>query len=99
MAKIDCRPTIEARITLNLSEDEAAALDALAGYGTDSFLDVFYKNMGRAYLEPHEKGLRSLFESVQRGDAGVGGFLRQAAEARAVFDGRKRAVGRPVGLE
>lgn len=41
------------------------ALEALAGYGSDGFLKVFYQHMGRAYLEPHEVGLRSLFETIR----------------------------------
>ncbi len=53
--------------TISLSENELRALEALAGYGTDKFLEVFYENMGKHYLTPHEAGLRSLFESV-RGD-------------------------------
>lgn len=86
MAEIDCRPTIQAHITLRLSESEAAALDAIVGYGAQPFLDVFYKYLGGAYLKPHESGLRSLFESVRGGDASVSGFLRKAKEARKLFN-------------
>lgn len=50
--------------SLDLSESEMRALDALVGYGTQPFLDVFYEKMGRNYLEPHEAGLRALFSSV-----------------------------------
>lgn len=81
MATIDCRSTIQAHITLRLNEDEAAALDALVGYGVESFLKVFYEHMGRAYLQPHEKGLRSLFDSVRGGDASVASFLGLAIKA------------------
>lgn len=56
---------LEFDVWVNLTECQARALDALAGYGTDSFLDVFYKHMGKHYLKPHEEGLRSLFESVR----------------------------------
>lgn len=89
MAKIGCKPTIAATITLHLSEAEAGALDALAGYGVDAFLKVFYEHMGKAYLGPYEAGLRSLFDSVQHGEAGVQSFLRRAKEARDVMDGVK----------
>lgn len=60
----DVRTTVEAKAFLILNENEISTLDALAGYGIDSFLKVFYKEMGTAYLEPHEAGLRSLFDSV-----------------------------------
>lgn len=53
----------EVEITLN--ESELKALDALAGYGIKSFLEVFYKHIGKHYLEPHESGLKSLFERVK----------------------------------
>ena len=88
MAKIGCRPNIAATITLHLSEQEAGALDALVGYGFKSFIETFYKHLGKAYLEPYEDGLRSLFESVRHGDASVHSFLEKANQARAVFDGR-----------
>lgn len=42
------------------------ALDALAGYGTDEFLNTFYKHMGLAYLKPFEDDLRELFEKIKQ---------------------------------
>lgn len=72
-------------ISIRLTEVEAAALDALAGYGIEPFLEAFYEKMGRSYLEPHEAGLRSLFTSVQRGDACVANLLRKAKQARETF--------------
>lgn len=92
MAKIDGRAGIQATITLALSEAEAGALDALVGYGIEPFLEMFYAKLGRAYMEPYEKGLRSLFESVRRGEASVSSFLHKAQDARDVFNGRKVAV-------
>lgn len=88
MAKINGVPNISARITIELSEAEAAALDALVGYGVDSFLDVFYTKLGRAYLQPHEHGLRSLFTSVRNGEASVALFLQRIKDARKVFEGK-----------
>jgi len=54
--------TLEVLVQLN--ESEIRALDALAGYGTDHFLEAFYKVMGESYLKPHSKGIRSLFARV-----------------------------------
>lgn len=69
MAKLVAfKPQVTVTATLTLDHQEIAALDALAGYGTDEFLKVFYGKLGEAYLRPHEAGLRSLFETV-RGDA------------------------------
>jgi hypothetical protein len=93
MARIDCHPSIAAEITIRLNEDEAAALDALVGYGVEEFLKVFYEKLGRAYLGPHENGLRSLFVSVRTGDASVASFLKAARDARQLFNGvRCKAV-------
>lgn len=56
---------VEARAELVLDEVELRALDALAGYGADSFIAAFYKVMGEHYLRPHEAGLRSFLEAVR----------------------------------
>lgn len=50
---------------MQLSEAEARVLEAMAGYGADAFLKVFYQKLGRYYMEPHEKGIRTLFDSVK----------------------------------
>ncbi len=94
MAKIEGRPTVKMEVCLQLTEAEAGALDALVGYGIDPFLEVFYK-LGRAYMEPYEDGLRSLFESVRTGEGSVRGLLEKARDAREVFTGTKVAVHRP----
>lgn len=51
---------------LSLSEAEARALAQLFGYGVDEFLKAFYERLGRGYLEPHEHGIRSLAETIDR---------------------------------
>lgn len=93
MATLEQRPTIEVEITFRLTEIEARALEALAGYGTDAFLKVFYEHMGRHYLQPHEAGLRSLFSSTGQ----LQPILDRASQARKVFvngvEPRLRAVG------
>lgn len=59
-------PVVALEATISLSEGELRAIDALAGYGTDAFLKVFYEKMGEHYMKPHEGGLRSLFETINR---------------------------------
>lgn len=76
---IKARVSIAVQATMELNESELAALDALAGYGTDGFLEVFYAKMGRAYLQPHEAGLRSLFDKIR---ADVPNTLRLLQDAR-----------------
>jgi hypothetical protein len=55
------RAEVSLTLSFTLGEGEARALEALAGYGTDAFLEVFSAKMGKSYLQPHEAGLRSLF--------------------------------------
>jgi hypothetical protein len=52
---------------------------------------VFYEKLGAAYMEPHEAGLKSLFESVRGGAGSVSSFMERAQDARDVFHGRKKA--------
>lgn len=82
MATLEQRPTVQVEMTLRLTEPEARALLALTVYGTAQFLRVFYAQLGRAYLEPHEAGLASLFAGV--GES-VPPILRRADAARAAF--------------
>ena len=83
MAKIIGHPKVKLQIQYVLTESESRALDALAGYGVDAFLQVFYEHLGQAYMKPHEAGLRSLFESV-RSEIPV--LLERARVAREAFN-------------
>jgi hypothetical protein len=64
VSRLTSMPKLSLDVSIKLSEPEIRALDAMAGYGADAFLQVFYEHMGRHYLEPHEKGLRSLFDTI-----------------------------------
>jgi len=66
MARICGRPIVELKIALEMNEEEARALECIMSYDIESFLKIFYFNMGKAYLEKHEKGLRSLFETSRQ---------------------------------
>lgn len=83
MAKLTECPTVELQVHFTLTESEARALDALAGYNDETFLDFFYKNLGRYYLQPHEAGLRSLFQSIR---ASIPPILKRTDDARKVFE-------------
>lgn len=69
-------------VTMTLTESEARALEALVGYGVPEFLKCFYQHLGRAYLAPHEHGLRQLFGSVES----------QIRPALSVVDGAREAI-------
>jgi hypothetical protein len=57
--------TVEAKIYLELTEGEARALAAICGYGPRAFTDWFYANMGKAYLQPFEASLPTLFDKAR----------------------------------
>lgn len=65
-------------ITLILTEEEAAALEAMASYNTEEFIRVFYKNMGESLLSPHADGLRTLFAACRHELPGIAGRARRA---------------------
>lgn len=66
MSQIKSISVVQTTIELTLSESEAQALIAISSYNIKDFLEVFYKHMGKYYLKPHERGLRSLFETVRK---------------------------------
>jgi hypothetical protein len=82
MAKLTAIPYVELKASFTMTEPELRAFDALVGYGADGFIKVFYEHMGRAYLEKHEGGLRTLFESMREQ---LPAFLRRADIARDAF--------------
>lgn len=83
MADNQLRVDVQLQVTTTLSEAECRALDALVGYGADAFLKVFYEKLGKAYMQPHEAGLRSLFESIGRD---VRPYLSRIDSARKTFN-------------
>lgn len=89
MADIELKGTIEGRVVFSVSESEARALDALVGYGDDAFVKAFYEKLGKAYMQPHERGLRSFFQSVR---AKLPGVLSRFDEARKAFAGKDGAA-------
>jgi hypothetical protein len=83
MAKCEVqRAEVSLTLSFTLGEGEARALEAIAGYGTDSFLEIFYAKMGKSYLQPHEAGLRSLFVLARS----LNGHLDRVDQARRVFN-------------
>ncbi len=58
--------TVGITATLTLNEGQLRALDALAGYGDESFLKAFYIKLGKHYMQPFEGDLRELFSLVRK---------------------------------
>lgn len=81
---IEGRPTVDLKVSFQLNEAEARAFDALVGYGADNFIKAFYEGLGKAYMQEHEAGLRSLFKSVRES---LPGILGKLDNARVAFNG------------
>jgi hypothetical protein len=65
MAIAYCKCTLNVLATFTIDEEESRALDALAGYGDDAFIKAFYENLGKAYMEKHEAGLRRFLKTIR----------------------------------
>ncbi len=63
--KHNVRVEIKANIVLELTEQEARALDGIFGYNVDVFLKVFKERMGSHYVERYEDGVRSLHQTIR----------------------------------
>lgn len=71
MAAITPKPTVNIEVQFVIDETEARALDAMAGYGDDAFVKVFYEHLGKAYMKDHEEGLRCFLNSIRAQMPGV----------------------------
>lgn len=82
MASITAKPTVTVSATFTVNEAELRALDALAGYGDDAFIKMFYKDLGSTYMKPHEAGLREFLKSIR---SIAGGIISRTDAARKAF--------------
>lgn len=62
---IKINTTVEIKATISLNEGDLRALDAMAGYGIEPFLKVFYEKLGKHYMQPYEANLRTLFKTIK----------------------------------
>lgn len=83
MAKLVATPVVEVTTTFTVTEGELRALDALAGYGDDAFIKMFYEDLGTHYMKPYEADLRKFLLSVR---TLAGPILRNATNARKEFN-------------
>jgi hypothetical protein len=76
MSKIFQHPKIELNLTFVINEEEARALDAMVGYGYDSFIKCFKENLGKSYMNGHEE---EFFESIRNF---VPGYLEKLEQVK-----------------
>lgn len=65
MSQLIPKPSLTFSAQITLTEDELRALNGIFGYDVEVFLKVFYEKMGRAYVQPFEKGVRSLHKTIR----------------------------------
>lgn len=65
MSNLHITTEINITATLTLTEGQLRALDALAGYGDESFFKAFYIKLGKSYMQPFEKDMRELFALIR----------------------------------
>lgn len=65
MPESELNVRLEYSAKLVLTERELRALDGILGYDVNHFLKVFYERMGKAYVQPHEEGVRTLHKRVR----------------------------------
>lgn len=82
MAKLTARSVVTISVAFEVDESEARALDAMSGYGDDAFVKAFYDNLGKAYMQEHEAGLRRFLSTIRNV---VGPALSQVDEARILL--------------
>lgn len=62
----NAKSSVEFKIKIEMTVSEAKALKAITEYGSDEFLSMFYKNLGKVNLQPYEKELKSLFLNIRQ---------------------------------
>lgn len=67
MAKVEVKTKIEldVKISFELPLREAMALLEITKYDSKAFLEGYYKQLGKSYLQPYEKAVISLFETLK----------------------------------
>lgn len=66
LVKSSATVKVDVQVTFIVSEEEARALDALAGYGDESAINAFYSGCGKHYMQPYEGGLRSFLSTIRQ---------------------------------
>lgn len=65
-AKLKSDVKLDLVVILELSIDEAIALNEITKYGHKAFLEGYYKQLGKSYLQPYENGVKSLFDTIDK---------------------------------
>ena len=86
MVKIISEPTLNVKVSFTIDEGECRALDALAGYGADTFIKAFYEVLGKSYMEPHAASMKNFLEEIRKV---IGPALNKIDKARQLLKNDK----------
>ena len=89
MGKIKSTSNLDFKLTLELNEMEANALNQICNYESKDFLKVFYEHMGKSYLQPYEDGIISLFKTVKEE---LGQHIYKINKVRKVLDNKSVTI-------
>lgn len=64
--QVKIKAEVKITATIELTEGQLRALDAMVGYGAKAFFRVFYLRLGKHYLGPFEKDFQELFDNINR---------------------------------
>lgn len=59
--KSEVKATVEFKVNIELTENEARAWDAIVGYGWGPFIKVFKEHLGTHYIKNYEKSAENMF--------------------------------------
>ncbi len=62
---IRIKTDVKRTITIDLTETEALALEAIAGYNPKEVLTALYSHLGKHYISPYGEGVLSLFNKLK----------------------------------
>jgi len=64
-AKTSSEIKVEVKVTIDLTIEEAKALNMITTYSAESFIEGYKKHLGAYYMRGHEVGIISLFETIR----------------------------------
>ena len=65
VSNLKINTSVNITASIELTEGQLRALDALACYGPDNFFKAFYVKLGKAYMQPFERDMRELFSLIR----------------------------------
>jgi hypothetical protein len=82
MALINAKHDLQLKVTFEISEEEAQALNVISQYGDEAFIKAFAEKLSPESMRLHNKGLRKFLKSCRES---IPRILEQTEMARKTF--------------